>query len=88
MFQDSQREWTRFYNKLMDEYHKTEGELDGLNLTLDGNESLHSDIQMHRHTFLQWKGSITNALSFIRSLSGTPSMEQIREIKDALNEDK
>jgi len=83
---DSQREWINYYSKLRDEYHKIEGELNGLNLTLPADGNLHSEIRRYGQSFLQWKHSITNALSLLQSLSDRPSLDKVREIKDALNE--
>jgi len=81
-------EWLNYYNKLVDEYQKIEGELNGLDLVLDADHNLHSEMKQQLDAFLEWKGSISSALSFIRSLSGEPTLEQLRGIHDALSEDK
>ena len=86
-YQDSQIDWIKYYNKLINEYHKIEHEINALDLIMDSQYNLHSEINQYRQEYLQWKQSISNLLSTVYS-SDYITRDSLQNIKNELQQNK
>ena len=73
-FYQDELEWIRFYNKSVDEYHKIEGEINGLDL----EQTLHSQIKQHRKEYSQWIKAQTVILSKCISSGSDESIDEAK----------
>ena len=71
----------------MNEYHKIEQEINGLDLNIDTENDLHLLIKQHRDQYLNWKQFTADTVSNVY-LDQNVCYEMLQSMKDQLNNNK